>query len=326
MFGGLSGIPGNRTVCMAALWLCSALAPVFALSPAYQPVDAVGALGDLTAEDLAFTSPKMREVMRQWLDVVKLDEAPCAPADIKLAPITIVCEYTPDYQFGYARLPALMLGIVGKSTEDARVASVVSDRALPFYQWTCRTSQKSVFICVPNGASRSEHDQMFAVWDNWLPRTETELLAWHRTDSEQRYVESVVASGKTVPADVMNLRAWKQWQDVAANTVRIERLVLIGQTCRVLGRDDGRTIIRNTHDELADARFRLAEDYRVRAKDWLKALRVGATQSASLSDMTDEASCKQFSAPYGMLAKLMTWTDRPQEIAPGVVAGPRVKF
>ncbi|WP_349970090.1 hypothetical protein [Pseudomonas caspiana] len=74
----------------------------------------------------------MREFMRQWFDVVALDETPCAPADIKLAPINIVCEFRPDYQFGYVRLPAIMVGIVGKSVEDARIASVVSDRTLPF--------------------------------------------------------------------------------------------------------------------------------------------------------------------------------------------------
>lgn len=152
------------------------------------------------------------------------------------------------------------------------------------------------------------------------------MLAWHQIDSEQRYIQSVFASGKTVPAEVMNLRSWKQWQDTATITIRIERLVLIGQACQVLNRDDGSTIIRNAYYELEGARFRLAEEYRVRAKDWLRALRIGATQSANLSDMTDDAPCKQFSVPYGMLSKLMTWTDRPQEITPGVVAGPRLKF
>lgn len=326
MSGSSSGPALNRTACIAALWLCSAQVPVLALTPAYQPVDAVEALGDLSAEDLTFRSPKMREFMRQWFDVVALDEAPCAPADIKLAPINIVCEFRPDYQFGYVRLPAIMVGIVGKSVEDARIASVVSDRTLPFYQWTCRTSYLGAYICMPNSASRSEHDQMFSLWDNWLPRTEAQMLAWHQIDSEQRYIQSVFASGKTVPAEVMNLRSWKQWQDTATITIRIERLVLIGQACQVLNRDDGSTIIRNAHYELEGARFRLAEEYRVRAKDWLRALRIGATQSANLSDMTDDAACKQFSVPYGMLSKLMTWTDRPQEITPGVVAGPRLKF
>lgn len=101
MSGSSSGLAFNRTACIAVLWLCSAQAPVLALTPAYQPVDAVEALGDLSAEDLTFRSPKMREFMRQWFDVVAFDEAPCAPADIKLAPINIVCESRPDYQFGY---------------------------------------------------------------------------------------------------------------------------------------------------------------------------------------------------------------------------------
>lgn len=321
MFVCSSRVSQFRILCVAALWLSSALTPALALSPVEQPMNAIDALAELGPEDLAWASPRMRDYMRQWFDVAELDESPCAPADVKLAPITSVCEYKPANQSGYTGPPQLLLGIVGQDKNSARVGSVVSQRALS-YPWSCRPSQLGTFVCLSVGADSNENEQVFARWDKWLPRNETELLAWYAADPEMRYIQSVLASGKAMPADVPGLLAWKQWQGMAMNMVRMERLVLIGQICRVLNPDDAQTILRNASAELAQHRFQLTDQYRSRAKDWLKALRIGATQSARVSDVTDEASCQRFAEPYGTLSKLLTWTDKPQESAPGVRASP----
>ncbi|WP_139230473.1 MULTISPECIES: hypothetical protein [unclassified Pseudomonas] len=305
------------------LWLSGALAPAMALSPVEQPIDAMAALEDLRSEDLAWTSPKMRDFMALWFDVTELDEPPCAPADIKLSPITTVCEYKSGDQTDLSRPPRLLIGIVGKDANTARIVSVISERALSEASWKCRPSPLNTFVCTPVGGDSAEDDRLFTQWDKWLPRTESEWLVWHATDPEMRYIQSAVASGGTMPADVPRLLSWKRWQGEATNTVRIERLVMIGQLCRVLDQADADTITRNARVQLDYSRYALADQDRRRAKEWLKALRTGATQSARLSDVTDEASCQRFAASYGTLSKLLTWTDKPQEASPGVRASPR---
>ncbi|WP_201002244.1 hypothetical protein [Pseudomonas cichorii] len=306
-----------------ALWLSGALAPAMALLPVEQPIDAMAALEELRSEDLAWTSPKMRDFMQLWFDVTELDEPPCAPADMKLSPITTVCEYKPDNQTDQSRPPRLLVGIVGKDANNARIVSVVSERALSESSWKCRPSQLSTVVCTPVGGDSAEADKLFTQWDKWLPRTESEWFAWHATDPEMRYIQSALASGGTMPADVPRLLSWKKWQGEAMNTVRLERLVMIGQLCRVLDQADADTIIRNAHVQMEQSRYSLADQDRRRAKEWLKALRMGATQSARVSDVTDEASCQRFAAPYGTLSKLLTWTDKPQEASQGVRASPR---
>ncbi|AHG43592.1 hypothetical protein N018_12555 [Pseudomonas syringae CC1557] len=323
MLAGVLSIAQHRAVCVLTLWLSGALAPAMALSPVEQPIDAMEALEDFRSADLAWTSPKMRDFMQVWFDVTELDEPPCGPADMKLSPITTVCEYKPDNQTDLSRPPRLLVGIVGKDANTARIVSVVSERALNDVSWNCRPSQLNTVVCTPVGGDSAEDDRLFTQWDKWLPRTESEWFAWHATDPEMRYIQSAVASGGTMPADVPRLLSWKNWQGEAMNTVRIERLVMIGQLCRVLDQADAETITRNARVQLSYSQFALADQDRRRAKEWLKALRIGATQSARLSDATDEASCKRFAAPYGTLSKLLTWTDKQQEASPGVRASPR---
>ncbi|WP_407315366.1 hypothetical protein [Pseudomonas sp. nanlin1] len=322
MFAGIPGIARRRTLAVLTLWLSGALAPAMALSPVDQPIDAMQALEDLRPKNLAWTSPEMRDFMQLWFNVGDLDEAPCAPADAKLSPITTVCEYKSGNQTDNAKPPRLLLGIVGKDPNTARVVSVVSERALRETSWKCRPSQPGTFVCTPVGGDSAEDERLFTQWDKWLPRTESEWFAWHATDPEMRYIQSTLASGGAMPADIPRLLAWKNWQGVAMNTVRLERLVMIGQLCRVLDQADADTIVRTASAQLNQSRFALADQDRRRAKEWLKALRMGATQSARLSDVTDEASCQRFAAPYGTLAKLLTWTDKPQEASPGVRASP----
>lgn len=323
MFAGVPDIARRRAACVLTLWLSSALAPAMALTPVEQPIDPMAALEDFRSEDLAWTSRKMRDFMELWFDVTELDELPCAPADIKLSPITTICEYKPDNQADHSKPPRLLVGLVGKDANTARIVSVVSERALSEATWKCRPSQLNTFVCTPVGGDSAEDDRLFTQWGKWLPRTESEWFAWHATDPEMRYIQSAVASGGTMPADVQRLLSWKNWQGEATNAVRIERLVMIGQLCRVLDQADADTITRNAHAQLNYNRYALADQDKRRAKEWLKALRIGATQSARLSDATDEASCKRFAAPYGTLSKLLTWTDKPQEASPGVRASPR---
>lgn len=323
MFVCISGIARHRVGCAVSVWLSSAIAPALAIMPVEHPVDAMAALEELRSEDLAWTSPRMQAFMRQWLDVVELDESPCAPAEVKLSPMTTVCEYTPDDQTGAAGPSRLLLGIVGNDKNTARLVSVVSTRRLSDEAWKCQPAPLDTFVCVPLGGDSGEDDTLFARWDKWLPRTQSEWYARYAMDPEMRYIQSVLASGQPMPADLPGLLAWKKWQGVAMNTVRIERLVLVGQLCRVLEPSDAATIVRNAHAELDQDRRQLADQDRRRAKDWLRALRMGATQSARISDVTDEASCQRFAAPYGTLSKLLTWTDKPQEASPGVRASPR---
>ncbi|OUM75907.1 hypothetical protein AUC60_02065 [Pseudomonas caspiana] len=323
MFAGVPGTARRRTACVLTLWLSGALAPAMALTPVEQPIDPMAALEDFRSEDLAWTSSKMRDFMELWFDVTELDEPPCGPADMKLSPITTVCEYKPDNQADQSKPPRLLVGIVGKDANTARIVSVVSERALNDASWKCRPSQPGTVVCTPVGGDSAEADKLFTHWDKWLPRTESEWFAWYATDPEMRYIQSAVASGGTMPADIPRLLSWKKWQGEAMNTVRLERLVMIGQLCRVLDQADADTITRNAHAQLNYSRYALADQDKRRAKEWLRALRTGATQSARLSDATDEASCQRFAAPYGTLSKLLTWTDKPQEASPGVRASPR---
>ncbi|MBD8572869.1 hypothetical protein IFR09_00850 [Pseudomonas syringae] len=319
MFVRICGSTRHRIGCAITVWLSSAIAPALAIMPVEQPVDALTALEELHSQDLAWTSPRMQAFMRQWLEVTEPDESPCAPAEVKLSPMTTVCEYTLDNQAGDAGASRLLLGMVGTDKSTARIVSAVSPRRLSDDTWKCRPAPLDTFVCLPVG----EDDSLFARWDNWLPRTQSEWFARQAMDPEMRYLQSVLASGQAMPADMPALLAWKQWQGVAMNTVRIERLVLIGQLCRVLDPADAATITRRAHTELDQHTSPLTDRNLRRAKDWLKALRIGATQSARVSDATDEASCQRFAAPYGTLSKLLTWTDKPQEASPGVRASPR---
>ena len=110
---------------------------------------------------------------------------------------------------------------------------------------------------------------------------------------------------------------------VAMQTVRMERLVAIGQLCRSLSGETAALIVERASEELHKAQQELDGEDRQWAKAYLEGLRVGAFQSARLSEAADEPSCRRFVEPGGILTKLMTWTDEPQQAALGILAIPR---
>jgi|GEM_PF-419586 len=109
----------------------------------------------------------------------------------------------------------------------------------------------------------------------------------------------------------------------AMQVVRLERLVGVGQLCRVLDQEDADEILRNGHAMLADSRRMIADEDAEWATTYLEGLRVGATQSADLLDVVDEDQCRKFAESGGALTRILTWTDKPQESSPGVRASPR---
>lgn len=109
----------------------------------------------------------------------------------------------------------------------------------------------------------------------------------------------------------------------AARMVRIQRLVSIGVLCQSLSEEDAELIFSNADEEITYAYGRLAEQHQAWASAYLEGVRMGALQSADLLDAVNEDACRRFAAPGGDLVKILTWTDRPQEISPGIRASPR---
>lgn len=110
---------------------------------------------------------------------------------------------------------------------------------------------------------------------------------------------------------------------VAMRMVRMERLVTIGRLCGSLDEKTGALIVERASVELREVQQELGGEERARADAYLAGLRAGAFQSAQVTEAVDAPSCRRFAEPGGTLAKLMTWTDEPQEIAPGILANPR---
>lgn len=109
----------------------------------------------------------------------------------------------------------------------------------------------------------------------------------------------------------------------AVLAVGIQRLVGMGLLCRVLSDEDAQLIQANA-DETADyERSRLSQHDREWAEAYLEGLQDGAFRAADLSRDISPEACERFAAPGGDLVKILTWTDRPQEIAPGIRASPR---
>ncbi|MDJ0275896.1 hypothetical protein QLH51_03650 [Sphingomonas sp. 2R-10] len=110
---------------------------------------------------------------------------------------------------------------------------------------------------------------------------------------------------------------------LAVPMVRMERLVAIGQLCRSLNEETAALIVERASAEVLEARRELGGGDLAWADTYLEALRAGAFRSARLSDVADDPSCRRFAEPGGTLTKLLTWTDEPQQVSPGIAASPR---
>lgn len=109
----------------------------------------------------------------------------------------------------------------------------------------------------------------------------------------------------------------------AVLSMRLQRLVTIGQMCRLL--DDGHagTIRAAATSDLEEAAFLVADEDKAMANAYLMGVEAGATRSADVLEAIDEVSCKRFAQPGGALTKIMTWTGEPQYTAAGTRASPR---
>jgi hypothetical protein len=105
---------------------------------------------------------------------------------------------------------------------------------------------------------------------------------------------------------------------------RLECLVAIEKLCRLVEQADADQIIANGQAVLEKDWRMIADADVLWAQTNLHALRVGATQSAELRDAVDAHGRKKFAKPGGSLSTIMARTDKPQEIAPGVPATPRI--
>ncbi|WP_292225508.1 hypothetical protein [Brevundimonas sp.] len=109
----------------------------------------------------------------------------------------------------------------------------------------------------------------------------------------------------------------------AVLAVRIQRLVGMGLLCRLLSDEDALLIQNNANADADYERSRLPEKDREWAEVYTQGLQDGAFRAADLSQEIGPEVCQKFAAPGGPLVKILTWTDRPQEIAPGIRASPR---
>lgn len=119
----------------------------------------------------------------------------------------------------------------------------------------------------------------------------------------------------------------KAVRDIYAGSVvtamRLRRLTMIGLLCKSLSQVDADTINANARKMLEEDSQMLPDADKGWAAAYLEGARAGALQSASLTDATGEADCRRFAEPGGPLTRIMTWTDKPQEAAPGILASPR---
>ena len=313
------GTRALRNAMAGCLAMVLAAAPIPALTtmPAGHPAEALAGFG---ADDLAWASPRLRAFLHDRFGISHLNEPLCAPAGRGLKIVDIICEDQGGDVPDRAGPPRLLIGFAGRDEANARIVGAVSSKPIASDLWHCRPTRAELFVCIPRTIDRAEEDRRFAAWTAWLPSTLDETARWMSNDRDMRYLQR-----KPQPyskADWSMLHR-KIFEGTAMTTVRIERLVAIGRICGSLSEADATVILRNAQGKLDADRANLDESDRDRAAAHLRALRTGALQSASLSDVTDPASCQRFAAPYGTLAKLLTWTDRPQEAAPGILASPR---
>lgn len=135
-----------------------------------------------------------------------------------------------------------------------------------------------------------------------------------------------VAAAQDASADTPPDMAAIQRQLFQANAVlavRIQRLVGIGLLCQVLSDEDAKLIQANAEEGAEYERSQLREQDREWAETYQQGLRDGAFRAADLMREINPEACQRFAAPGGDLVKILTWTDRPQEIAPGIRASPR---
>ncbi|MFV0625442.1 hypothetical protein ACBY01_15715 [Sphingomonas sp. ac-8] len=136
--------------------------------------------------------------------------------------------------------------------------------------------------------------------------------------------QQAIAAGVIAPEqEAGRSLAQASFAALAVSMVRMERLVAIGQLCGSLNEETAALIVERASAEVLEARRDLADGDHTWADIYLEGLRAGAFQSAQLYDVADEQSCRRFAEPGGTLTKLLTWTDEPQQVSPGIIASPR---
>jgi len=101
------------------------------------------------------------------------------------------------------------------------------------------------------------------------------------------------------------------YKGAVTTAMKLKRLMLIGQICGVLSRDEA-TIIQDNADALiAGEATHLSSADSEWARSYREGVNDGAFRSADPADERSDEACRRFAAPGGPLGKIRTWTDKP---------------